>query len=187
MPTKNKYLDEHKDEIIRKYQGGIKVADISKDFGVRSESIRYRLKKWGIFKARRYGVVIEQIKLFEKELLEDRQSGMTYRFLELKYGVNEASLFHHLKQFIKGSIPERKPTKEEKERILEDLNSELFFLDELSHFYCLTEKSILRIAYENKCVVDLDYDDTIDFLEYDRSMTLNEILNERKGSILSEI
>lgn len=183
IKSKYSFLEKHREEITRRHcinhESALK---LSKSFGVGFGPMIYRLRKWGIFESRGYGnPAIDKLGDSTELLLEDRKSGMSLRYLEKKYDVSHATLMEFFKKKgIKGKVKQRKPKGEELEKLLEDLKSELFFLDELTHFYILPEKSILEIAYKNKCIVNFDYDKTVDFMMFDESRTLNSILREEK-------
>ena len=187
MPRKKKgkydFLDtEYKESIIKSYNNGkgVGIIALARKYGVSFNVMLYRLKRWGVYNPRGWGHVQEKIKVFRKEVIRDRLSGMTLRYLEQKYGIGFQSLFDLFKELPK-PIKVRKPDEEELERLLEDINSELFFLDELSHFYVLKEEVIIQIAHKHKCILHLGYDDSVDFLMYDKKLTWRKILKERKS------
>lgn len=178
--TKYNYLEEHREEIERLYDKGRGLTPyrLSKMYGVTHNVMTYRLKKWGVYNSKAIKSKFEIRQDMEKEIIRDRMSGMTFRFLELKYGINTFYLSKIFKENnLKSRIPKRNPGTEELEKLLEDMNSELFFLDELSHFYCLDESVILKIAKDNKLVININYDHKIDFLMCRDDLTLEQIMN----------
>ena len=177
--TKNSFLNERQQEIIGQYEDGVSVIKLADKYKVSRAVMTSRLMIWEAYKPRGYGKIATQMEYMKDELIRDRKSGMTLRFLELKYGISHGSLLSYMDD-IQGRIIPRKPEGSELDRLIEDLQSELFFLDELSHIYILTEHTILEIAYKYKLSVNMDYDDNIDFLMYDSEKSLYSILDDRK-------
>ena len=180
--SKYKFLEKHREDITSKYQNEYySIRDLSKEYGVAWSAINYRLRKWGVFIQQRDTKIVALLKFFGKDILLDHSSGMTSRYLGWKYGISHSSILDFVP---KGKISRREPRGEELERLLEDIKSELFFLDELIHCYTLPEKSILEVAYNHKCRIHFGYDDILDFLMFSEDLTINQILFREKGLIL---
>lgn len=182
--AKYNFLDGYKDKILEEYNNGYGLScyKLSKIYKVSYNTMMYRLKKWGVYNPRRRENFIENLNLMKSDILLDRSSGMSIRFLELKYGINAVTLLKVFRESnLGGKIPKRFPVGEELENLLEDINSGLFFLDELSHIYCVCERVILEIGRQNKCLINIDYDNDIDFLMYEDNLTLKKIMLDRNS------
>ena len=170
-------LEKNKEKMIELYQNGLSINKIAKKYNIGITSVRNRFIEWEIHKPRTHTSrkFYEEDSVLE-EIKKDRESGMTFRYLEKKYGLSYTAITSCLKG-VKGKFKKRMPEEDELERLIEDLNSDLYFLDELSHFYILPEMSILEVAHKHKCIVNFDYDNQIDFLMQGDKLSLTTILS----------